>query len=229
MESAEVTSTTTLADKAYEALRNEVLSGRLGSAYPILEQEIAGRLNMSRTPVRSAIQRLIHEDLIERVGRKGIFVKPLTVTDVEQAYEAAEGLEGMLVLLATKYASDTKLKELEAVVREMVNAGSEGNLKRWTECDRQFHQLIGQLAENPIILGFINQVQIVIERVRYLSISVKPGMPIISAREHFATVEAMISRDGALARRLHQSHWQRVREEVVSILRASLSGEIVLK
>jgi DNA-binding GntR family transcriptional regulator len=218
---------TSLVDKAYEALRADIALGKLGAGYPILEQELADRLNMSRTPVRSAIEHLVHDGLVERVGRKGIFVKPLMVDDVEQSYEAAEGLEGMLVKLATIRAGDTELRGLEEIARCMQEAANVHDLEQWLISDREFHKQLGELGDNPMIVSALSQVHLIIERVRAFTLSVRPDMPQVSADEHVATVRAMLDRDAELARKLHQAHWQRVREEVISILRVGLPNELI--
>jgi len=221
-ESIEEASTTTLVDKAYRILHEEIMEGRLGSGYPLLEQEIAERLSMSRTPVRVAIERLKHDGLVEIIRRKGILVKPLMATDVEQAYEVAEGLEGMLVKLIALRATDVELSELNRIVRSMKASADAEDTQSWAVYDKQFHQMLVKLARNPLIEASLARVTTIIERVRFLSLNVHATIIHLSTQEHLATTEALMARDGEKARQLHQAHWQRVRNEMVAFLRANL-------
>jgi DNA-binding GntR family transcriptional regulator len=224
---AEETIYTSLVDKAYAMLREEIIHGDLRAGYPLMEQEIADRLNMSRTPVRVAIERLKHDGLVETIKRKGMLVKPLTATDVEQAYEVAEGLEGMLVKLTVLRASTAELEDLVNCVRAMVASAEAKDSQQWVVYDKQFHQKLLEFAQNPIIEASLARITTVIERVRFLHLSI--GSAQSSSRDHLATVKAMAERDGEKARQLHQAHWQRIREEIVSFLRTNLGGEVLLR
>jgi DNA-binding GntR family transcriptional regulator len=210
-----------LVDKAYDILRNEIIEGRLSSGYPVLEQEIATRLDMSRTPIRAAIDRLKNEGLVETIKRKGVFVKPLTVMDVEHAYEATEGLEGMLVKVAVLRASKTELDELLAMVHRLVAAEK---TEEWPTLDRQFHRRLIELARNPVIEASLARVATIVDRVRFMGIHTRVHQPGISSGEHLATVEAMVNGDGDSARRLHQQHWHRVRESIVTYMTTNMAG-----
>lgn len=205
-----------LVDKAYDILRSEIIEGRLSPGYPVLEQEIATKLDMSRTPIRAAIDRLRNEGLVETIKRKGVFVKPLTVADVEHAYEATEGLEGMLVKIAAAKADKAELKDLLEHVQAMKAAVQTND---WPQYDRQFHRRLIELAKNPIIEASLARVATVVDRVRFMGVFVRVNTQEKSTEEHLTTVQAMVAGDGELARQLHQQHWQRVRNDIVTLMK----------
>jgi DNA-binding GntR family transcriptional regulator len=64
----------TLADQAYRALRDEIISGRLKPGERLTERHLATRLGVSPTPIREALQRLEHEHLIQRTDTRRILV-----------------------------------------------------------------------------------------------------------------------------------------------------------
>ncbi len=224
MTEEEQTSYPSLVEKAYVILREDIIRGDLGAGYPLLEQEIADRLEMSRTPVRVAIERLKHDGLVELIKRKGMLVKPLTITDVKQAYEVAEGLEGMLVKLVTLQASAEELEELRSCAQAMVTSAEVGDVQQWIISDQHFHRQLLAFARNPLMETSLSRIMTVIERVRFFHMNT--GTIQMSSAEHLAMVEAMVKHDAEQARQLHQAHWQRVREEIIAQLQADRRKEV---
>ena len=209
---------TTQSERAYQQLRTDILNGTLQPGYPLLEQELAERLGMSRTPVRAAVARLKTDGLVETIRRKGIFVRPLTAEDVEQMYEMMEGLEGMAVKLAATRATEADLDQLQSLADEMGRAVSAGDLDAWVKADVQFHKLLHGISRNKYIDQQLKQLDLHVERVRWLLFRIQ-GSTERSTSEHQMIVEAMRLREGDRARMLHQAHWQRVRGQIVDLLR----------
>ena len=224
MTEKEQTSYPSLVEKAYVILREDIIRGDLGAGYPLLEQEIADRLAMSRTPVRVAIERLKHDGLVEIIKRKGILVKPLTIADVKQAYEVAEGLEGMLVKLVTLQVPVEELGELCGCVQAMVDSAEAGDVQQWIVSDQHFHRQLLRLAGNPLMETLLSRIMTVIERVRFFHVNTETIQ--VSSADHLATIEAMVKHNAEKARQLHQAHWQRVREEIISQLQANRGKEV---
>lgn len=82
----------------YERLRDLIVRGRLAPAAPLVEADLATRLNMSRTPVREALQRLRRDGLAVITGggeRPRLAVSPLSREAVDELYRAAGALEGV--------------------------------------------------------------------------------------------------------------------------------------
>lgn len=208
---------TALTDRAYEQLRTAILDGTFQPGFPLLEVELAERLNMSRTPIRAAIARLKSEGLVTTIRRKGIFVTTITAEDIEQIYEIMEGLEGMAAKLAAARATDQQLQELAATVEAMDKALA-GSLEEWANADRGFHETLLRLAGNKYINAHIERLNLQVERVRWLRFRNLIQSRERSTFEHRATVDAICSREGERARFLHQAHWQRVRQEIIQLL-----------
>jgi DNA-binding GntR family transcriptional regulator len=206
-------------EKAYTQLRDAILGGTLQPGNPLLEVELAEWLKMSRTPVRAAIQRLKHEDFVESIPRKGIFVKPLTAESVQQIYEVMEGLEGTAAKLAAERATDAELDELRQVVETLRLAHAGGNAEEAAKADIHFHKTLRQLSHNKLIGEHLQQLDLHVARVRALQLRLRSGSFDRSVGEHVATVDAICLREGERARLLHQAHWQRIRQEIVSLLK----------
>ncbi|MGB3571280.1 MAG: GntR family transcriptional regulator, partial [Phormidesmis sp.] len=82
-----------LFSQTYVALRQEILSGSLASGEGLVEQALADRFAVSRTPIREAIRQLQQEGLIESDQRGGLRVSIITIADAVHLYDCRIGLE----------------------------------------------------------------------------------------------------------------------------------------
>ena len=108
----------TLAEKAFGTLHTAIITGRLrpGARLPI--EELAELLQMSPMPIREALRRLDAAGLVDNIPHRGARVSELSVSDLEEVYEARLVLEP----LAIRRAAERVTREDEALVRERVEA-----------------------------------------------------------------------------------------------------------
>jgi DNA-binding GntR family transcriptional regulator len=108
----------TLAEKAFGTLHTAIITGRLrpGARLPI--EELAELLQMSPMPIREALRRLDAAGLVDNIPHRGARVTELSITDLEEVYEARLALE----TLAIRRAAERFTREDEALVRERVEA-----------------------------------------------------------------------------------------------------------
>ena len=93
-----------------EILQAEIIHGRLTPESRLTEEEIALRYGVSRSPVREALRNLEGEGLVVRAARRGIWVAPLSLHDLDEIYACRISLEGLAAEQAA--ASDNlRLKE----------------------------------------------------------------------------------------------------------------------
>ena len=103
----------TLADQAYRALREEIISGQLKPGERITERHLASRLGVSPTPVREALQRLEHEQLIERTDTRRIQIAEPSAHRLYELTLIEAALRGVGAKLAAENATDRELAEIE--------------------------------------------------------------------------------------------------------------------
>ena len=108
----------TLAEKAFGTLHTAIITGRLrpGARLPI--EELAELLQMSPMPIREALRRLDAAGLVDNIPHRGARVSELSVSDLEEVYEARLVLEP----LAIRRAAERFTREDEALVRDRVEA-----------------------------------------------------------------------------------------------------------
>jgi DNA-binding GntR family transcriptional regulator len=208
-----------LAVSAYEEIKRRIVDGVIAPGYPLVESELAAELGISRTPVREALARLRHEDLVIAVRRKGIFVASLSADDMEEIGDMLEGLEGMAMKLAATRATESDLKRLEAAVRAQEEALQRDDRQAWSDADEEFHAVVLDAARNRRIKEAIARVKVHWRRQQALTIRLRPK-PTFSTEGHRATLEAIKARDGERAKQIDQRHRAQVNRMLIQILRS---------
>ncbi|MCK5163980.1 MAG: GntR family transcriptional regulator, partial [Desulfobacula sp.] len=85
-----------LKEKVYKTLRYDILTGKIPGGTRITESSIANRLNVSRTPVREALQRLTQEKLIISLPRAGYIIEDMSNDDIQDLFSARFDIEALV-------------------------------------------------------------------------------------------------------------------------------------
>src|SRR5258707_188842 len=135
----------TLADQAYRALREEIISGKLNPGERLTERHLATRLGVSPTPIREALQRLEHEHLIQRTDTRRILVAEPSVHRLYELTLIEAALRGTGARLAAENATE---RELAAI--EQAHAAFTDTLtpERVLAAARNLHRLIDHASHN---------------------------------------------------------------------------------
>lgn len=137
-----------LADDVYAALRRDIIRGTLRPNEPLVEVDIADRLDVSRTPVRESMQRLADEGLIVSRRRRW-YVYEHTRAEVIEIYEARAALEGYAARLAVSRGTDEQLRAL----RDAAQVHSDSQV----EANDLFHGALIDAAGNSRIAALIER------------------------------------------------------------------------
>lgn len=135
---------------AFREIRELIVHGRLSPGTWILEADLAERLNMSRTPVRGAIQWLQREGYVlehRNVSKSRMIVAPLTKEDANELYTIIGSLEAIAGRGVTQLSEDQR-KQIAAQLRALnerlsgIAEGRSGHAGEIFDIDREFHRLI---------------------------------------------------------------------------------------
>lgn len=200
-----------LADRAYTELRDAVLANRLRPGDQLSVPALAVRMGISRSPVREAVQRLIHDGLATHVQHRGAEVSRVDVHDLRRLYEVRELLEGLAARLATERLDATGVAELEAILAEhqrLLDAG-EGEAAH-IEMDMRYHQYLRHIAENPHLGEALNTIQGKAHLALH-SLWRSAEASRLALQEHRRIFDAMVSGDPAGAESAAREHICRLR------------------
>jgi DNA-binding GntR family transcriptional regulator len=149
-------STTPAADRAYALTKELVLTGELPGGHLFSEGDIAGRLGVSRTPVREAFLRLQAEDLLRLVPKRGAIVVPVPPGEAEDVLDAREAVEVAAVrrLLRRPDLVPAAVDALRAALRVQEEHAEAGDLRAFAEADETFHRTIVAAGRNALTMRF---------------------------------------------------------------------------
>lgn len=208
-----------LSEKAYQALRRRILDNEMPVGTVLLEEELARMLDMSRTPIHSALIRLSKEGLVEVRPRHGMRVLPISADDMEEIYEILTALEASTAArIAREGLSDKALRSLRKSVADMGQALDDGDLVAWARADERFHETLLNASSNKRLRGLVLRYWDQTYRVRMQTLHLRPK-PVDSNRDHLALVKAIEQGRPDEAARIHTEHRIRAGRMLVSLLR----------
>ena len=186
-----------------EMLRRAIVSGKLRPGSVLVEATLAEQMNVSRAPIREAIQILENDGLVETVAYKGKRVKPLTAREVEETYNLREVFEVMAVRRILQYGRP--VAALWAHCHEMDRAADAGDQDKLTAADEAFHRTLIQVADHDLLLASWNSLYLRIHQIMALRNTVQPNLFDISGT-HPPIVRALEAHDVDDAVRLITEH-----------------------
>jgi DNA-binding GntR family transcriptional regulator len=190
-----------------QAVLDEVRSRIVTGVYPpgvrLLEEEVATDLDVSRNPVREALQVLAMEGFVEIEPRRGARVTIFTTERAERIFEVRQPLEGLVARLAATRRSDQQLASLRAVVAEGLATAEAQRLGELPELNTRFHRLLADAADNEFLEDIMSRLSHLIEWVYAARIRERSAR---SWHEHGLIVDAVALRDPDEAERCAFGH-----------------------
>ena len=184
---------------AYEALRELIVWGRLAPGTRIIERDLARRLGISRTPIRSALQRLRQEGYIvssESEKQTRLSIAPLTVEDARELFSIVARVEGLAGYEAAKLPAPTRatlVQLLRHLNTDLMNAASaeRPDTNLIFELDRDFHRSYVQAAAGSRLLSLHDAIKPQAERYNRLYTTALVSEIHTSVAEHEEIVQSI--------------------------------------
>ncbi|MGL4642513.1 MAG: GntR family transcriptional regulator [Cetobacterium sp.] len=183
-----------LKEKAYEEIKELIISGKLKTNERIDEDFLSKSLQVSRTPVREAINKLEQEGWISIVPRKGMFVKNISIKEINDIFQVRSNLEPIILKMAffkidKNYLLGLKNKFLEFSSKEILTSEEKQSLDN---LDNELHIFILKNCANDYIIKMMENVYEHNMRIRNLS----PQPPIRrfeAIKEHMNIIDFILN------------------------------------
>lgn len=211
---------------AFTEIRELIVHGKLSPGTWILEAELAERMNMSRTPIRGAIQWLQREGYIleHRNAKKSrMIVAPLTQEDATELYLIIGRLEGIAgryiaaLPAAERNAICTQLQELNDRL-ELISKDRDGNPGEIFEVDRSFHRLVIKYGAGARMTTLHKAIEPQTERYwRLYASSIIKDLH-LSVAEHDEIIRAIKAGDADRVEQGLQSNWLKGAERLGHVI-----------
>ncbi len=205
-----------------------ILQGEFAPGERISELPLASRLDVSRTPLRLALDRLCHEGLLEARPRGGFVVREFTLADVWDAIEIRGVLEGTAARLAAERLTDPgeleTLRRYNRSLEELVPLTAD-DFSRYLELNDAFHAEFRRLSKSPILVRTIDRIctlpfaapgALIYDE---MGSERSPVTALIALEHHRTILEALESREGTRAEAVTREHSRVARKNLEGALR----------
>lgn len=208
-------SNTTLAERVYEYLREDILTNRYPPNTPLPEETIAAEFDVSRAPVREALRRLAAEGLVKVIPRQGAVVSSFSRQEFLDAYQVREALEVLAVRLAIPRMDVSDIKELEELHKRMAEHAEREEIDAFFRLNAAFHSLFVDRSGNEKLQEMYYPLTSQLRRYYLPSLYLRGGME-QTIEEHKEILEAVKADDVELATQLLSEHIREVQQALES-------------
>ena len=203
-----------LREVVYEELKALILTGKIIPGTRLMEAELADSMGVSRTPIREAIRKLEKEGLVTIEPRRGAYASQISTEDMIAILEVRQNLDGIAAQFAASRATPEQLELLKSFAEKFNQALKEGNTQNMINFDTQFHRTIVDASHNKVLVQIIEKLQELVLRFRYIyydDFKRAENMP----AEHKDILDAILIKDGEVARAAADVHIDRLKELVI--------------
>ncbi len=131
-----------LTDRAHAIIRRKIITCELPPGLEVSEQELAQRLEMSKTPVREALARLGLEGFVQSFPRRGYRITSVAVKDINDLFAVRGVLEGAAAELAADNMRDDEIASLEELSEATYTPGETPSIEAFIQANLDFHSAI---------------------------------------------------------------------------------------
>lgn len=208
----------TVEDRAAYIIRNAISYGILRPGERLPQDRLAGLLNVSRMPIRSALRQLESEGLVELHPHRGATVRALSPQEISDLYEMRILVETFAVKKTVRAIEEHDLERLETIAADLEGADDH---ETWMQLRQQFYRALYSIGNTPRVVSTIMQFRA--EVSRYTRNLEDPR-----SQTHVALLERIRLRDPDLAAAWLETHLRQVaqtrRRQVAESEFRSLSG-----
>ena len=183
----------------------------------LTEHMLTQRLGVSRTPVRSALQRLAEDGLVSMTPNRGAAVIGITKEDLVDIYRIRMRLEGLASAMAAEKITDEQKQKLTETVELSEFYIQKQDTERIKELDTVFHRMIYEASGSRMIERILSDLHSNTKAYRRQSLCV-PGRLSKTLEEHKEILNAILTGNAAEAEALTSAHIERALENMLLVL-----------
>ncbi|MCS7461738.1 GntR family transcriptional regulator [Paenibacillus doosanensis] len=140
-----------LKDVAYQVIKEHILDERFAPGRFLSERELIELLEMSKTPIKSALVRLETEGFVTVFSKQGVIINDLTVNRIMDIYNLRIALETYICAEITDKLTEEQCRLVEENLRKTEEKVNELDGKGFAQLDHEFHRLLCEFSGNQEI------------------------------------------------------------------------------
>jgi DNA-binding GntR family transcriptional regulator len=190
-----------LKEEIFDALHRQIIAGKYGPGDWLRQEDIAGQMGVSMTPVREALDLLVASGLAERVAYRGVRVREMSPRDVADAYGLRLLLEVTIAQEAARNITPEQIKRLEKMMVEMQKHETLDEMPLARQLAREFHNAIAEATGNDLLVKLYGVVSNafpdwLLYEALFRHPDIVTGSMSATHEEHTAIIDALKKRDG---------------------------------
>lgn len=198
------TSARSQGERAYLLIRDRIITLKLAPGSVIEEAWLRSELELGRTPIREALQRLAHENLVSFVPHRGTFVTDINLTDLRRLTEIRVVMEPYATRLATERAGEADRTAIADLVNEL-DAVDEDDTPTLMQLDQRIHRQVYQATHNAFLQAMLEEALNLSLRIWFLGL--QRGVALTGAvEEHRRLLTGIRSGNSATAEQAMVEH-----------------------
>jgi DNA-binding GntR family transcriptional regulator len=219
-DSVEAASARLVADRAYDELRDRIVTLRLAPGTALREDALMHEMGIGRTPLREAVKRLALENLVAVQPRRGTFVTAVEAADIVNITEVRAELESYAAELAALRMNDGARAQAEQLLQEIDEVTRPHEQEWLMRFDERIHRFTWEASANPYLLETLERYFTHSLRIWYLVLDRVPGLG-HSVHDQMHLLNALLGRDGERARMIMREHVLEFQREILAAFNRS--------
>ncbi|MDF2791713.1 MAG: GntR family transcriptional regulator [Neobacillus sp.] len=203
-------------EHAYIYLKEMILEGELKAGDRLIERELAGKLGISRTPIREALFRLESQGFVKTVPRKGVVVSNISVSEVIEVFTILASLEVLAVKLAAGRMDRETQLELDQKIEELMEIKEQAE-ENFNLEHIQMNRLINKASKSPKLFEILSGLMDYIHMAANMGYET-PGRRKESLREHIDIMKALRDKEAEMAEYLMRIHIENSKKAYITYM-----------
>ncbi|WP_086313657.1 hypothetical protein A5821_001186 [Enterococcus sp. 7F3_DIV0205] len=183
-----------LKELVYKAFRKTIILGEIPAGQRINEKEFSEVMNISRTPIRYALQKLVEEGLVDHVKGVGIIVRGISLNDAHEIYAIRKSLDVLATITAMKEMTSDDFDELKALLEETEQLNEENEIDQVLQRFSDFNELIYEKSKMLRLKSIVMKLREYLVYFRDISIRSKDRRD-KALNEHWLIYKCMLNQE----------------------------------
>lgn len=183
-----------LKELVYKAFRKTIILGEISAGQRINEKEFSEIMNISRTPIRYALQKLVEEGLVDHVRGVGIIVKGISISDAHEIYAIRKSLDVLATITAMKEMSTADFEELNNLLKETEVLNEQNEINQVLQKFSDFNELIYDKSKMVRLKSIVMKLREYLVYFRDISIRSKERRD-KALHEHWQIYQCMLNQE----------------------------------
>jgi DNA-binding GntR family transcriptional regulator len=208
-------------EAVYRNLRTAILQCSLKPGEKLVIDRLSKMLKVSSIPVRTALQRLQAEGLVEIVPHAGAIVSAVSTQSIGEVFDILAALETLACQPAVEKATEAEIEQLQTIVDAMDRAVQQDDIDSWSDLNSLFHRKIAEITGLRLLMDFTNRALDNWDRIRrYYLRQLDPGRMTYAQAEHHQMIAFFRNHQWKELARLVTRHNSEAREAYLKFMKS---------